>query len=53
MMILLRQKEERGFENQGKLRMIMVKLLFKTFHRLSTIKVLKNPPPTLKAALVH
>ena len=39
MMIHLKQKEKRRFENQDKRRKTMVKLLSKTFHRLSMIKV--------------
>jgi len=53
MMIPLRQKEKRGFENQEKRRETMIILLSKTFHRLSMTKVLslKNQLPILKAAL--
>jgi hypothetical protein len=52
-MIPFKQKEKRGFENQGKRRKAIVKLLFKTFNRLSMTKVLsfKNQLPILKAAL--
>ena len=54
-MIHLKQKEERGFENQGKMRETTMMFLSKMYHRLNMTQVLslKNQLQIPKAALLH